>query len=148
MIDFASYRSIYPHDYLRINELPILPFLIRRLLRRLPSIELRDNLRVDAVQLLLREDAQQRPRQVQRVVYRARLVWACTHPVTHHSAPNLRPTHLARQTGAQICPGTPTPACPQPTTLPRQRPLSSRPRLSLSRTWRTTRGRMNKNTME
>lgn len=60
-----------PHHYLRINQPPLLWLLLACPLCRLPPIEFRDDLRVDAVQLFLREDAQQRPRKVERVKYRA-----------------------------------------------------------------------------
>lgn len=65
------------------DELLVLPSLLavlrrdRPFRRRLAPVELRDDLGVDAVELLLREDAQQRPRKVERLEDRARLVRAC-----------------------------------------------------------------------
>ena len=62
-----------------VNELPVrLPARLQPvfcgLLRRLTPVELGDDLRADAVQLLLREDTKQAPRKVKRLKDGARFV--------------------------------------------------------------------------
>ena len=66
-----------------VNELPVrLPARLQPvfcgLLRRLTPVELGDDLGADAVELLLRENAQQGPGQVERVEDRPALVRACS----------------------------------------------------------------------
>lgn len=104
---------------------------IHRLLRCLASVELPNDLGVDAVQLLLGEDAQQRPRQVQGLEDRSRFIRSCTTGPPSPTMPKPNATtdmkpYLVQQTAARTCPGIPVPACPPQTTPPPQ-PLPSSP---------------------
>ncbi len=133
------------------DELLVLPPLLavlrsdRPLCRLLAPIELGDDLGVDTVELLLGEDAQQRPREIERLEDRARLVRACgeTRPAIikkcrqYLFACTLVCAYLVRRTGARTCRGTQARACPPRKAPPHQQQPSSPPHRAQWRIWHT-----------
>lgn len=138
----ASTCSIPTMTTLRINEFFFFMFLGHRrccrLFRRFATIEFSNDLGVNPIELLLREDTQKRPGKVKRVEDGPWFISTCTKPwIRTLRKSGYNSTNLGPQIDAQTCQGIRVLAYLLKIKLLRQRRLSLRQHHDQWRTWHT-----------